>query len=72
MKKVTVRVTGAVVNGKPDGSTIEIDERSAAYLASINYVEILPAEKSVGEKGESAPKKPSARKRKSKDKDDNK
>jgi hypothetical protein len=70
MKKVNVRVTGAVVNGQPDGSTLEIDERSAAHLASIGYVEILPASKAVGEKGESAPKKPSARKRKNKDNDD--
>lgn len=63
MSKVNVKVLGAVVDGHTAGSTLEIDERAANQLAAIGYVEILAAQKSEGEKGESAPKKSSGRKR---------
>ncbi|PEL95831.1 hypothetical protein CN604_24975 [Bacillus wiedmannii] len=60
---VNVKVVGGIVDGHDIGSQIEIDERSAQYLASIGYVEIIEAQASTGEKGESAPKKPVTRKR---------
>lgn len=64
MSNVKVEVLDAVVNGYGKGATIEIDERSATHLQSIGYVKITKeAPKATGEKGESAPKKPAAKKR---------
>lgn len=60
MSKLKVEVTGAVVDGFPIGSTIEIDGRSAKALEAKGYVRILPQEKPKAPqvKKESAPKKP--------------
>lgn len=70
MAKVNVKVLKAVVDGKGEGSTLSIDERSAKHLESIGYVQIEAEqpkrETSADEKGESAPKKSAPRKRKSK------
>jgi len=68
MAKVLVETIGAIVDGRPIGSKIEIDERSAKHLEKIGYVRIL-APAASGEKGSSAPKKPEAKKR-TKTKDD--
>jgi len=74
MANVKVKVLNAVVDGKTAGSILEIDEKSAAHLASINYVEVLPqetekkAEQADGEQRQSAPKKPAAKSRKKSDK----
>ena len=60
MSKVKVEVTGAVVDGVPNGSTIEIDERSAKAFEAKGYVRILPKEqpKAPQVKKDAAPKKP--------------
>lgn len=75
MANVKVRVLNAVVDGKTAGSLLEIDEKSAQHLASIKYVEIIeepkpqPKAQAVeGEKGKSAPKKPTTTRRKKADK----
>lgn len=39
MAKVTVRVLNAIVDGKRHGEQLDIEEKSAAYLSSIGYVE---------------------------------
>ncbi|EOQ08284.1 hypothetical protein [Bacillus cereus] len=65
-----VKVVGGIVDGHSIGSQIEIDEKSAAYLASIGYVEIIETQAVSGEKGESAPKKPATRKRSTKPKEE--
>ncbi len=69
MAKVNVKVLKAVVDGKGEGSTLSIDERSAKHLESLGYVSIEAAqpkrEASADEKGTSAPKKSASRKRKS-------
>lgn len=65
-----VKVVGGIVDGHGIGSQIEIDEKSAAYLASIGYVEIIETQAVSGEKGESAPKKPVTRKRSTKPKEE--
>lgn len=63
MTKVLVETIGAIVDGRPIGSKIEIDECSAKHLEKIGYVRIL-AQEVTGEKGSSAPKKPATKKRK--------
>lgn len=55
-EKVTVETIGAVIDGNPIGSTIEIDGRSAKAYEALGYVRIIPTPKPV--KKESAPKKP--------------
>lgn len=67
---IKVKVVGGIVDGHGIGSQIEIDEKSALYLASIGYVEIIEAQAVTGEKGESAPKKPATRKRSTKPKEE--
>jgi len=62
MAKVKVEVLGAVVDGNPSGTTIEIDKRSAKALEARGYVKILD-EKPV--KKESAPKKPATQSKES-------
>lgn len=49
MAKVKVRVLKAVVDGKGKGEIISIEEKSAKYLESIDYVERVA--------GKQAPKK---------------
>lgn len=44
MAKVRVEVLDAVVDGKGKGAKLEIDERSALYLESIDYVKIVKDE----------------------------
>ncbi|WP_041823940.1 hypothetical protein [Shouchella clausii] len=41
MAKVTVRVLNAIVDGKRHGEQLDIEEKSAAYLSSIGYVEVI-------------------------------
>ncbi|KEK22474.1 hypothetical protein [Bacillus gaemokensis] len=65
-----VKVVGGIVDGHGIGSQIEIDGKSALYLASIGYVEIIETQAVMGEKGESAPKKPATRKRSTKPKEE--
>lgn len=60
MAKVKVEVTGAVVDGNPSGSTIEIDKRSAEALEARGYVKIIGEVKTEMKK-ESAPKKSSSK-----------
>lgn len=63
MSKVKVEVTGAVVDGNPSGSIIEVDEKSADKLENIGYVRKVVEE--------SKPKqKTTPRKSKSKSKED--
>lgn len=65
-----VKVVDGIVDGHGIGSQIEIDEKSALYLASIGYVEIIETQAVTCEKGESAPKKPATRKRSTKPKEE--
>jgi len=67
MAKVKVEVTGAVVDGSPSGSTIEINKRSAEALEARGYVKIIG--KVSETKKESAPKKSPKAKPKPKSKD---
>ncbi|WP_263708004.1 hypothetical protein [Shouchella tritolerans] len=59
MAKVTVRVLNAIVDGKRKGERLDIEEKSAAYLSSIGYVEVIKdAEtKQRNTKGHAAKKK---------------
>ena len=60
MAKVKVKTTGAIVNGQPIGSTLELDEAEAKRLEAAGYVEIQKAEDkpavSTKDAGESKPK----------------
>ena len=58
MARVKVETIGAVVDGHPIGSKIEIDERSANAFEAIGYVRVLPKPKpKSSKKAKSAPKK---------------
>lgn len=57
--KVMVETVGAVIDGQPIGSTIEIDERSAKALEALGYVRIVPTPPPV--KKAAAPKKPATK-----------
>lgn len=57
--RVTVETIGAIIDGKPIGSTLEINERSAKALEANGYVRILPTPKPV--KKAAAPKKPATK-----------
>lgn len=56
MAKVKVKTTGAIVNGQPIGSTLELDEAEAKRLEAAGYVEIQKAEDKPQDAGESKPK----------------
>lgn len=56
-KKVKVETVGAIVDGKPLGSTIEVSEETAKRLESLKYVRIIEEVKPV-KKSTSATKKP--------------
>lgn len=55
MTQVNVRTIGAVFNGQPIGSTVELSKVEAEHYASLGYVEIL-AQAKAATKSESAPK----------------
>lgn len=55
-KKFRVETVGAIVDGHPVGSTIELSEGTAKRLETLKYVKINEEVKPV--KKESAPKKP--------------
>ena len=57
-KKYKVETVGAIVDGKPLGSTIELSEKTSKRLESIGYVRIIGEVKSQAKKASSAPKKP--------------
>ncbi|WP_144559560.1 hypothetical protein [Shouchella miscanthi] len=59
MAKTKVKVLNAVVDGKRQGEQLEIDEKSAAYLSSIGYVEVINDGKAKqgNEKGHASEKK---------------
>lgn len=57
MAKVRVEVLDAVVDGKGKGAKLEIDERSALYLESIDYVKIVKDEEGTKSKSKSKSKK---------------
>lgn len=59
MAKVKVETIGAIIDGHPIGSTIELEERTADRLAAQKYVKIL--DKVAPVKKESAPKKPESK-----------
>lgn len=61
MAKVKVLTIGAVIDGHPIGSKIELEERTAKRLAAQSYVQIIDEPAPV--KKESAPKKPATRTR---------
>lgn len=56
MAKVKVVSIGAIIDGRPIGSTFELDERTANRLAALQYVKIIDRVSPVNK--ESAPKKP--------------
>lgn len=56
MAKVTVKTTGAIINGQPVGSTLELEEDEAKRLAERGYVEIQKSEDKPQDTGESKPK----------------
>lgn len=41
MAKVKIKVTGAYVDGHAPGSEISVEEKSAKYLESVGYAEIV-------------------------------
>ena len=47
MAKVTVKTIGAIVDGHPIGSTIDIDERSVESFVRKGYVEVVKKPKSA-------------------------
>lgn len=71
MRKVFVTTIGAIVDGKPLGSVIEMDESQAHSLEKLGYVRLNPDIKTEQSaevaavveqvKKESAPKKPAPR-----------
>lgn len=65
MTNVRVRTIGAVFNGQPIGSEIELTKVEADHYASLGYIEIL-AKAVTASKSESAPKavKPTPKKSK--------
>lgn len=62
MAKVKVKVAGAYVDGNAPGSVISIEEKSAAHLESIGYVEKVAVEKKPEPKPKAKPKKKPAEK----------
>lgn len=58
---IKVKTIGAVINGQPIGSTVEMTEAEAEHYAKLGYVENVkePTPKPV--KKESAPKKPATK-----------
>lgn len=58
MAKVSVKSVGAIIDGRPLGSTFELDERTAERLAAQGYVEIIG--KVTEPKAEPKPKKDEA------------
>jgi hypothetical protein len=55
MTNVKVKTVGAIFNGQPIGSTVELSKAEAEHYAKLGYVEVLPEEKAA-KKSESAPK----------------
>ena len=55
MTNVKVKTIGAIFNGQPIGSTVELTKAEAEHYASLGYVEIL-AQAKAATKTESAPK----------------
>lgn len=58
MANVKVKTVGAVVNGLPIGSTVEMTKAEAEHYEKLGYVEIEKETKPEPVKKESAPKKP--------------
>lgn len=70
MANVKVKTIGAVFNGQPIGSTIELSEAEAKHYEKLGYVEVVKVASKSDEKGKSAPKKSDSKaKPKSKTKD---
>lgn len=74
MSNVKVKSVGAVFNGQPIGSTIELTEAEAEHYVKLGYVELIPESKAKAKpatQSESAPKadKPTPKKRKATPKD---
>lgn len=59
MAKVKVETIGAIIDGRPIGSQIELEERTAKRLEALEYVRIIGKPTPV--KKESAPKKPATK-----------
>jgi len=60
MAKVTVKSVGAIIDGRPIGSSFELDERTAKRLESLGYVKItgkVTEPKKVSAKPKGQPKK---------------
>ena len=55
MTNVKVKTVGAIFNGQPIGSTVELTQAEAEHYVSLGYVEILTQAKAAT-KSESAPK----------------
>lgn len=55
MANVKVKSKGAIFNGQPIGSTIEMTEAEAVHYESIGYVERIAEESKPVAKAESAP-----------------
>lgn len=71
MANVKVKTIGAVFNGQPIGSTIEISKAEADHYEKLGYVEVVKTAPKSDEKGTSAPKKSETKaKFKPKSKDD--
>lgn len=67
MAKVKVKTTGAIINGQPIGSTLELDEAEAKRLEERGYVEIQKAEDKPAESTKDADEKPKPKRKKTKD-----
>lgn len=67
MAKVKVKTTGAIINGQPIGSTLELEEAEAKRLAERGYVEIQKAEDKPAESTKDADEKPKPKRKKTKD-----
>lgn len=60
--------TAAVFDGRPAGSTIELDESLAKYYEALKYVEIIEEVKAPVKKSSSATKKPASKRTSTKSK----
>ncbi|MBS4195335.1 hypothetical protein [Lederbergia citri] len=57
MANVKVKTVGAIVNGQPIGSTVEMTKAEAEHYEKLGYVEVVKTTPKSDEKGKSAPKK---------------
>jgi hypothetical protein len=60
MAKVKIEVLNAVIDGKQKGEQLEVNEKSAKHLITINYAKKV--EEKQADKAEAKPKQPAKKK----------